>query len=101
MDIITVSGNPTVIRLRGRFDAHEAAGYRSLADRLSDEAGPSYDVDLHDVNFVDSSALAELVRSMKRARTAGGDVRLVSPSSSARVILELTGLDRAFVVVDP
>ena len=57
-------------------------------------------VDLSDVDFIDSTALAELVRGMKRARLAGGDLRIARPSETVRVILELTRLDAAFDIVD-
>ncbi len=85
------------LQLSGRFDAHEVADFRARFDALVPPA-TALDVDLSDVNFIDSSALAELVRGLKHCRQAGGDLRLLQPSSPVRVILELTGLDKAFEI---
>ena len=99
MDIKILETEPPAMVLEGRFDAHEAENYRAAAAQIVDKHGPSFDVQLGGVRFLDSAALAELVRTMKTACSAGGDVRLCNPSAPVRVILELTGLDRAFVIV--
>lgn len=95
---VTPNGDEPTMALSGRFDAHEVGEFRDVFDRL---VGPGVRVrvDLAGVAFVDSSALAELVRGMKHTREHGGDVLLVDPSDPVRVILELTGLDRAFELV--
>jgi anti-sigma B factor antagonist len=55
-------------------------------------------VDLAGVHLVDSQGLGTLVGGLKRARSHGGDLRLASPPPDVVGLLELTGLDRAFVV---
>ena len=96
--LTTSDGEAACLQLSGRFDAHEVADFRARFDALVPPAS-TLDVDLSDVNFIDSSALAELVRGLKHCRQAGGDLRLVHPSSPVRVILELTGLDKAFEII--
>lgn len=86
--------------LAGRFDAHEVGTFKGLFDDLLGQGISHFRIDLADVNFVDSTGLAAMVRGMKRARERGGDVVLVRPSDPVRVILELTCLDVAFVIVD-
>ncbi len=102
MDIITQE-NPTEttisLELRGRFDAHEADMFRAAVDQAIDNNNVQIRVDLANVEFVDSTALAELVRGMKRCREQRGDLVLVHPSDPVRVILELTKLDAAFDIV--
>ncbi len=101
MDIsVTETPAPTTrsLTLRGRFDAHEAPAFRDALDAAMDNGHHDLAVVLTDVEFVDSTALAELVRGMKRCREAGGDLALVSPSDPVRVILELTKLDAAFTI---
>lgn len=94
MNIITTVSE---IELEGRFDAHEAAPFRELVDGVLENSA-NLSVVLTAVDFVDSTALAELVRAMKRCREAGGDLTLVRPSDPVRVILELTRLDAAFTI---
>lgn len=96
--VIEPNAEATRIALTGRFDAHEVTGFRAGLDRAFADGHHNITVRLEDVNFLDSSALAELVRGMKHARQNGGDLVLVAPSDPVRVILELTGLDRAFVI---
>ncbi len=84
--------------LNGRFDAHETDAFRATFDGLNDDGIHHITVGLGDVEFLDSTALAELVRGMKRCRENGGDLVLSSLSDPVRVILELTRLDAAFTI---
>ncbi len=95
----TTDDGPLAFVLSGRFDAHEADGFRAAIDPALGATEPHIDIDLSDVEFIDSTALAELVRAMKRCRERSGDLRLLTPSNPVRVILELTRLDAAFTIV--
>jgi len=86
------------LQIEGRFDAHEIELFRTAVDTKLDSGHNHIRIELSAVEFVDSSALAELVRGMKRCREDGGDLVLASPSDPVRVILELTKLDAAFVI---
>ncbi len=97
MNIISTD-SPAALQLSGRFDAHEAAAFRAELEQLFDRTESDVAVVLTDVSFVDSAALAELVRGMKRARTDQRELILEAPSDAVRVILELTKLDAAFTV---
>ena len=88
-----------VVSLAGRFDAHEADSFKEQLLAKIDGGESQIGVDLADVNFLDSTALAALTSGMKRCREAGGDLVLMNPSDPVRVILELTRLDRAFSIV--
>ena len=101
MDIAVKEKNKNsvcVVELRGRFDAHEVGGFGSTVDRLIDDGVATIGVDLSSVEFIDSSALAELVRYSKTLRAKGHSLDLIQPSDPVRVILELTGLEQAFVI---
>lgn len=93
------AGHPE-ITISGRFDAFETEAFRATVDELLAGASSDLTIDLSDVVFVDSSGLAELVRTMKHCREQDGELYLRNPSDPVRVILELTQLDLAFAVVD-
>ncbi len=93
----TVVDEPHLV-LSGRFDANESGLFRETFDRIDLHSTPTVRLDLSKVDFVDSAALAEMVRATKRCRQADGDLVLTRPSSPVQVILELTGLDKAFTV---
>ncbi|HSP51406.1 MAG TPA: STAS domain-containing protein [Cryobacterium sp.] len=99
MRIRTESGiGHTAVNLAGRFDAHETAAFRGVVDALLGPDRATVRLDLSNVVFVDSSALAELLRVQKAARAAGGEVVLVNVSDPVRIILELTELKQVFTL---
>ena len=51
--------------------------------------------DLEAVDFLDSTGLGTIVSVLKRARTHGGDLRLVCTEARIRRLFEITGLDKA------
>ena len=88
----------TVVRLGGRFDAHEVPDVRKALGDVTGQGNSKILVNLAEVNFIDSSGLATLVQGMKHCRSAGGDLYLSDLRQPVRVIFELTRLDRAFGV---
>lgn len=80
----------------GRFDAHGIEQFdRTLVDAIDAEHSHVI-IDLSQVEFMDSSALAGLVRALKATVALAGTVTLVDVSDAARIILELTRLDAVF-----
>jgi anti-sigma B factor antagonist len=92
------TGDRHHVALAGRFDAHETANFRVVVEPLVCQAGAAVRLDLTEVVFIDSSALAELVRADKQAKAAGSELMLARLSTAVRVILELTALDLVFLV---
>lgn len=90
-----------IISLTGRLDALEAGGLRDVLGNLVAAGTIQIVVDLSDVEFVDSAGLAALVKGMKDARSAGGDLRLVrSQNSDAQRVFSLTKFDKVFEMAD-
>ena len=80
----------------GDLDMASAAQLK-LIDHLN--AGKTKIVlDLQGVDYIDSSGLAEVVRAMKRAREAGGDLRICGLRDNVLKIIEMTGLNKAIAV---
>lgn len=83
-----------VITLVGRLDLVSAStAKRRITDTVA-EGARHLVVDLDGVTFIDSSGLSSLVAALKAARQAGGDLRIARPNEQARVILQMTTLDR-------
>src|SRR3972149_356904 len=55
-------------------------------------------LDLESIEYIDSAGLGEIVRAMKRAREAGGDLRLCGVHGQVGKIIEITGLNKAIAV---
>ena len=89
-----------IVTCSGRFDAYTMPEIKPVLDAATAEAPANVLVDLEAVTFIDSTALAELVRGMKNARLKEGDLVLCRLQQSVRIIFELTRLDKAFTIVD-
>jgi len=94
----TEQGGIPVLKLTGRFDAYETSQVKSWIDDTITAEQPNAAVDLANVTFIDSSALAMLVRGMKNCREQGGDLHLAQLHQAVQIIFELTGLNRAFKI---
>ena len=98
MEIETqVVGKVGILVLNGRFDAQYSGEVRKTI-RNTVQFYKRLVVDLEEVTFMDSSALATLVQGMKQCRQAGGDLRVCSLQQPVRTIFELTRLDKAFAL---
>ena len=96
-------GRTTTVTLTGRLDALEAPVLRTELDRVlaghASGHAPHVVVDLADVDFVDSAALAVLVRLRRGTTAAGGLLTLVRPDSEdAMRVFRLTQFDRVFTM---
>ena len=83
-----------VVRLNGRLDLGSAADVKQRLTRAIAEGHHLVVVDLAAVAFIDSSGLGALISGLKAARYQNRELRIARPSEQARVVLELTTLDR-------
>lgn len=93
-------GKATVVRWNGRLDLLTASDVKKQLSELVAQGHRFLVVDLGEVDFIDSSGLGALIGGLKAARLAGGDLRLARAGEQARVILDLTTLDRVLKPYD-
>ena len=89
-----------VLSVSGEIDMATAPNLRERLHALLADDKSHLVVDLDDVGFLDSTALGVLVGVLKRARTEGGEVRIVSTQPRVRKVFEITRLDSAFDLFD-
>ncbi|MCU1572234.1 MAG: anti-sigma-factor antagonist [Micrococcaceae bacterium] len=83
-----------VIRPVGRLNMVAAPRLGTVVGELLDDGVIRLVVDLSGTDFVDSSGLGALISGLKKARQAGGDLRLASPTAQITAVLELTNLNK-------
>ncbi|KPL80499.1 hypothetical protein SE18_23815 [Herpetosiphon geysericola] len=84
-----------ILAFEGRFDIHSLMHFRSWQPSAT---MPHIILDLSRVNFVDSAALSWMVRLSKQASMLNGSFQICGLQQPVHIILELTRLDRVFVV---
>ncbi len=89
------------IQLEGRVDAFNVAEVREKVYSLIDSGGYRLVLDLSKVSFLDSMSMSIMVSSMKRARTAGGNLKLVWPKlEDLQRTIRLAKFDAVFQIYD-
>ena len=83
-----------VVRPVGRLDMVAAPQFRGVVDEAVGKGLHQVVIDCSGIEFLDSSGLGAVVAGLKRARQAGGDLRIANVSGQALMVLELTTLDR-------
>jgi anti-sigma B factor antagonist len=87
-----------VVQVTGELDLHLEPELREELNRALAAGFTHLVVDLTDVNFLDSSALGRLVEAAKRLAERGGGIVLAAPDRQIRRLLEITALDRIFLI---
>lgn len=88
-----------VVSLAGELDLYNAEEVRSALLEACAGEPDLLVVDLKQVRFIDSTALGVLIEARSRLAERSG-FRLAAPGLETRRALEVSGLDRHFVVHD-
>lgn len=90
----TRQGTELLLELAGELDLATEPLFRvTLHEQFGDET-TNVTLDCSQLTFMDSSALAALLRTKREAQARGGDLILVEPRPSVERLLGLSGLDR-------
>jgi anti-sigma B factor antagonist len=94
-------GDRVIVALSGEIDLYTAPRLQSqLAAALNTEHAVRLVVDMSGVDFCDSTGMNVLLGAQRLAREHGGDVELSAPRPAVRKILQVTGLESVFTVVE-
>jgi anti-sigma B factor antagonist len=85
----------TVVSLYGELDVATAPELREQVIELVNDGRSQLVLDLDGIDFLDSTGLGTVIGALKRARTHGGDLRLVCTETRITRLFEITGLDKA------
>ena len=95
-----VSDNKGVLSINGRFDFSIHRDFRANYDSLLSATGINeIEVDLHGVDYIDSSALGMLLLLREKAMEKHIQMKLLSPKESVRQVLEVANFGRLFSIV--
>ena len=85
----------------GEIDLYTAPRlHGELVTALAGEEPVRLVVDMSGVEFCDSTGMNVLLAAHRRALEHGGDLELAAPRPGVRKILQVTGLESVFTVID-
>ena len=94
-------GGRTIISLGGEIDLYTAPRlHGELVAILSGDEPVQVIVDMSGIEFCDSTGMNVLLAAQRRAREQGGDLELAAPRPAIRKVLQVTGLESVFTVLD-
>ena len=94
-------GDVTILDVSGRIDLGvplafgEGAGHplQAVVRDFAARGQTKIVLNLHDVAYIDSSGIGDVVASATSLRRQGGDLKIVNPSMVVQKLLQLTRLD--------
>ncbi|MFH1675783.1 MAG: STAS domain-containing protein [bacterium] len=89
-----------VCALEGDFDNMTAGRTKDDIKALIRAGNKDIIVDLAGVKYIDSAGMGTLISVLKATRESGGNMRVTSPSTQVRMVLELTRLNKVFEIYD-
>jgi len=93
-------GDAVVVAVRGEVDLHNSPDLRGdLLDMISRQSPSRLVLNLSEVPYMDSSAVAVLVESLQKLRKTGGRVFLTGLQPRVKGLLEIARLGTIFNIV--
>jgi anti-sigma B factor antagonist len=95
-----LEGQALIVAVHGEIDLHNSPQLRdALLSLLASSKPKNLILEMSQVPYMDSSAIAVLVESLRKLRVGGGKLFLVAPQPRVRSVLEIARLDTIFQVV--
>ena len=92
--------NVVVVQPHGRLDEAGGQALKQALHKLSQDDRTRWMVDLSRVDFIDTAGLGSLVNGLQLAKMHQRHFVLHDPHPCVKLVLEITGLDEVFEIVD-
>ena len=89
-----------VLAITGELDLAVAGRFALALEQLIEESNGAGLVDLSRVQFMDSSGIRALLTAKRNAESKGKVLALLTPSTSCRRVLEISGAWDEFMIKD-
>ena len=95
---ISSDGMVVQINVSGRFDYRLSQEFRNAYRKIPDNDGITFNVDLSNASFIDSSALGMMLLLREYAKCKGGSVIIRSPTEQIDKILKVANFKQLFII---
>lgn len=87
-----------IITVFGKIDAYQSIKLKDALNEIIDKGSKKIIVNLHDVSFLDSTALGTLISALKKIKNKGGEICITRLQPNVEEIFELTHLNKIFKI---
>jgi anti-anti-sigma factor len=94
----SLDGGITLVKVIGDLTIMTAPEFREIVNSALDEMRPWFVIDLTRTEFLDSTGLGVLLRTLSRSQEAGGSTLLANPSKRIYKALLITNTARVFKI---
>ena len=95
---VTNHSDETRVQVRGMLDVNTAPALAELVDEIIAERRTKVVVDLAELDIIDSSGVAVLVKLYKGVRGVGGQVQVTGARDQPLAIFKLLRMDKVFAL---
>lgn len=96
---VRMEGDALVVAIRGEIDLHNSPELRTeLLDLLNRQNPSRLILNVGQVPYMDSSAIAVLVEALQKLHKTGGKVLLTNPQPRVRSLLDIARLAGLFTI---
>lgn len=92
IDVVEES-NKSVVNLSGEIDAYTAPNLKESLLPLTQKEGNTVEVDLGNVNYMDSTGLGVFISALKSTKENGSEMKLINIQDRVLRLFKITGLD--------
>ncbi len=89
-----------LIGIKGRLDAIMAVQFDHAFDKLIQEGGKNFVLDMSALEYVSSAGLRSILSAYKKIKTAGGNLLLCGLGGMVKEVFEISGFASIFQVCD-
>ena len=95
---ISQDGMVVQINVSGRLDYSLSRQFRNAYRHTPDNSGITFNIDLRNASYIDSSALGMMLLLREYAKDKGGSVIIQSPSDQIEKLLKVANFEQLFIV---
>lgn len=96
---VTTSGETATLSMNGRFDFNSHREFRAASDEALGASGVSQiDIDMDNVEYLDSSALGMLLLMREKANNAKRKLALINCKGIVQQVLEVANFGKLFTI---
>ncbi|AVQ98016.1 anti-anti-sigma factor [Oceanobacillus iheyensis] len=90
---VVEENNKSVVNLSGEIDAYTAPNLKESLLPLTQKEGNTVEVDLGNVNYMDSTGLGVFISALKSTKENSSEMKLVNIQDRVLRLFKITGLD--------